>query len=363
MKSLEPLKKLNWSRFALAGLVLLLTALAQKVRASGTNTEILIGGGNATQTLLYDRVTNLLASGFTLHSTSTSPPIRTYIGTISSLPALGTVTIDFALLGGVQGLEDLANQNTETTAYGSNLVPSLVVSSASPTASAVDPSVLTGTTTLAVPYAYVKNSAESPNLANVTNLTERQANYLEGAAGYFPSTVLGGSSTTDTVYLVPRNTASAVRTEIDANIYFTSTISAWTTNASGQPIQDSNGGQSSGSSVRALLAVLPESIGTVAASDISNETPLAFEGVPFSIANVENGSYPLWYYEQWFTANSPQTPLTQNQQTLITTLLNSYTNSTYQAANPNFVGFYVPLTGLTNFSRPSDGGPITSLLY
>lgn len=327
-------------------------------------TELLIGGGNASQTLLYDRVTNLLAPGFTLHSTSTSPPIRTYIGTISSLPALGTVTIDFSLLGGAQGLADLANQSTETTAYGSNVVPALVVSSASPTASAVNPNVLTGTTTLAIPYAYVINASESPNLAaNVTNLTSRQANFLEGSAGYFPSTVLGGNVTNDTVYLVPRNTASAVRTEIDANIYFTGTISAWTTNAGGQPISDPNGGQSSGSAVRALLAVIPESIGTVAFADISTETKLNFEGVTPSIANVENGTYPLWYYEQWFTANSPQTPLTANQTTLITNLLNAYTNTAYQQSNANFVGFYVPLTGLTNFSRPSDGGPILSSIY
>jgi hypothetical protein len=363
MKTLELMIRMNPKKFLAAGLALAGFSLASNAPAA---TELLIGGGNASQTLLYDRVTNLLAAGFTLKSTSTSPPIRTYIGSITNLPALGQVTIDFSLLGGAQGLTDLAEQNTETTAYGSNVVPALVVSSASPTASAVNPGVLTGTTTLAVPYAYVINAAESPNLAaNVTNLTQRQANFLEASAGTFPSAVLGGSITTDTVYLVPRNTASAVRTEIDANIYFTKSISAWTTNgAPGQPpIPDPNGGQSSGSAVRALLALIPESIGTVAFSDISTETPLNFEGVAPSIGNVENGSYPLWYYEQWFQAESPQTPLSANQVTLINTLLSSYTNSTYQQSNPNFVGFYVPLTGLTNFSRPSDGGPIESLQY
>jgi hypothetical protein len=361
MNPFELMKKMNLKKILAAGLALAGFGLATGAQAQ---TELLIGGANASQTLLYDRVTNFLAPGFTLKNTSTSPPIRTYIGTNASLPALGTITIDFVLLGGAQGLVDLAQQNTETTAYGSNVVPALAVSSASPTASAVNPIVLTGTTTLAIPYAYVINASESPNLsANVTNLTERQANFLEGSAGTFPSGVLGGNVTSDTVYLVPRNTASAVRTEIDANIYFTKTISAWTTNASLQPVPDPNGGQSSGSAVRALLALLPESIGTVAFADISTEKTLAYEGVTPSIANVENGTYPLWYYEQWYTANSPQTPLTANQTTLINTLLTAYTNTSYQQNNVNFVGFYVPLTGLTNFSRPSDGGPIESLLY
>ncbi len=62
------------------------------------------------------------------------------------------------------------------------------------------------TKTLVVPFVFAKNSAKSPNLATVSNLTQRQAAYLEGAAGYVPASFFGGTGT-NAVYLVPRNTA------------------------------------------------------------------------------------------------------------------------------------------------------------
>jgi hypothetical protein len=363
MKQTGIMKKLNLNKTLAAGLALAGITLASSASAQ---TELLIGGGNATQTLLYDRVTNLFGAGnYTLTTKSTTPPVSAYTGTIPSLPGLGTVTIDFSLLGAVQGLQDLASQTDETTATGNQYPPALVVSSSSPVAGAVDPSLLNGTTTLEVPYAYIKYPANAPDLGNVTNLTVRQANYFEGANGpYFPSILLGGAGTSDAVYFVGRNTASAVRTEIDANIYYTTpTIATWTNvGANGADIiPDTSGGQSSGSSVRTLLTLIPNAIGEVAFSDIkSGYTPLNFEGVAPTIANVQNGSYPLWYYEHWYTNNS--VALSGNQYTLINALISAYTNTTYQASNPNFVGIYVPLSGF-NFTRPTDGGPISSTLY
>ena len=357
------MKKMKFQNVLAAGLALAGISLGSSANAQ---TELLIGGGNATQTLLYDRVTNLFGAGnYTLTTKSTTPPVSTYVGTIPSLPALGTVTIDFSLLGAVQGLQDLASQTDETTAKGNQVPPALAVSSSSPVAGAVDPSLLNGTTTLEVPYAYIKYPANGADLANVTNLTIRQANYFESANGpFFPAVLLGGTSTSDAVYFVGRNTASAVRTEIDANIYYTSpTIATWTNvGANGADIiPDPAGGQASGSSIRTLLTLIPNSIGEVAFSDIkSGYTPLAFEGVAPTIANVQNGSYPLWYDEHWYTNNS--VALSPNQYKLISALETAYTNATYQASNPNFVGFYVPLAGF-NFTRPTDGGPISSTQY
>jgi hypothetical protein len=371
MKPLELMKNMNLNKFLAAGLALAGFSLASSARAQ---TEVLFSGGNASQTILYDRVTNIFGGGsITATIAASNSVVRSYVGSISGAPAgVNPVTIDFSLLGAGQGLTDTGSQNTETTALGSNTIPAVAVSSGDPDVFAVDPSTLTSvnpsvsptTYTLVIPYAYVKNASKSPNLANATNLTQFQANYLEGAAGYFPSIVLGGSSTSDTVYFVARNTQSAVRREIDANIYFTGTISTWTTNGSGNPIVDPNGGQSSGANVRANLAALPESIGTVASSDISTETPLAFEGVPYSIANVENGSYALWYYEQWFIAANPQTALTANQLTVINDLLGAVTNVTYQTTASIFTNYFVPLdTGSLKFSRTTDGGPITPINY
>jgi len=368
MKPLELMKKMNLNKFLAAGLALAGVGLASSASAQ---TELLIGGGNATQALLYDRVTNFLGgpANYTLTTKSTTPPVRSYVSknTIPGYTSLGIVTIDFSLLGGVQGLSDLATQTTETTALGQSVVPALAVSSASPTAGSVDPTYLSGTTTLEVGYAFGIYSSESPDLVEVTNITERQANYFEGANGpYFPAVLLGGTSTSDAVYLVARNTSSAVRTEIDANIYFSGqTIVTWT-NSGGHIIQDAAGGQSSGSSVRTLLEDIPNSIGTLAFSDVipySGFRTLNFEGVAPSVANVQNGSYPLWYYEQWFTNNNSSYALTPNQYTLISALQQAYTNSTYQSSNTNFTGgFYIPLANLPVY-RTSDGGPIQSSVY
>jgi hypothetical protein len=332
--------------------------------AARGDTVVFFAGGNASQNVLYTSVTNILTGGVTnVIISPTNSTVRTYQGTIAGQPGLGVITIHFSLLGAVQGLEDLSEQNAEVTATKTALIPTLAVSSSSPNAVGINPNLFTANTTLVVPYAFIKNPSSSPHLANVTNLTQRQAAYLEGAAGTLPSAFFGGSSSSDVVYLVPRNTASAVRTEIDANIYFTGTISAWTTNSAGKPVPDPNGGQSSGSAVRNLLKAIPESIGTVAAQDISTLTPLAYEGVPFSITNVENGSYPLWYYEQWFylPAGAQGTPSVP-QLDIITNLLGAVTNADFQATNSIFVGNFVPLSGL-QVSRSSDGGPIQSTQY
>jgi hypothetical protein len=328
-------------------------------------TTVLFAGGNASQTVLYDRVTNILTGGISsVVVSSTNSTVRTYIGTISDQTNLGTITIEFSLLGAVQGMDDLVNQNGEETADKQSLVPTVAVSSTSPDAVGIDPSAFTSTETLVVPYAYIKKSSLSPNLAGVTNLTQRQAAYFEGAAGTLPSAFFGGSSTNDTVYLVPRNTSSAVRTEIDANIYFTGTIAAWTTNGgTSTAIPDPNGGQSSGSGVKNVLNNLPNAIGTVAASDIGSYTTIAYEGVPFSITNVESGSYPLWGYERWlYLPTGTQGAPSANQLAVINTLLGAVTNAAFQSTGTVFVGNFAPLGGL-QVSRSSDGGPITSLLY
>jgi hypothetical protein len=365
MKPLELIKKMNPNNFLAAGLALAGFAVVSDARAQ---TSVLFAGGNASQTVLYDRVTNILTGGIT--SVTISPAnstVRTYVGTIAGQSGLGTVTINFSLLGAGQGLQDLLGQNPEALAIGGSAVPTVAVSSASPEAAIDnDSTILTATKTLVVPYAFIKNSAESPNLANVTNLTQRQVAYLEGAAGTLPSAFFGGASTNDTVYLVPRNKASAVRLEIDANIYFTGTIAAWTTNGTGNPgtpIPDPNGGQNSGSAVRNVLKALPNAIGTVAAQDISTDTPLAYEGVPYSIANVENGSYPLWFYEQWFWPNSNQQGApSPNQLIVINGLLGAVTDTNFQANSSVFVGNFAPLNDL-QVQRFSDGGPISSLNY
>jgi len=353
-----------------AGVVMAGLTLTQNVRA---DVEVLFAGGNASQNVLYDRVTNIFGSGATLTSVLISPTnstVRTYKGTLPGQSGLGTVTIDFSLLGAVGGLQDLANQNNEVTAWTNSLPPTVAVSSTSPEAVALDPSPFAQTRTLVVPFVFVKNPAKSPALVNVTNLTQRQAAYLEGGAGYIPASFFGGTGASP-VYLVARNTAAAVRTEVDLNVYFSGTISSWVTNQSGyaalggvytttpigQPVPDPNGGQPNGPSVRAQVNAITNSIGTVAVQDVSTLTPLNYEGVPYSVTNVQNGSYPIWGYERWAYLKTGQGAPSPNQLAVINTLLGAVTNANYQATNTVFVGNFVPLSGL-QVDRSSDGGPI-----
>jgi hypothetical protein len=354
-----------------AGVVLAGFTLVPNSRA---DVEVLFAGGNASQNVLYDRVTNIFGGNVSSVLISpTNATVRTYKGTIPGQTGLGTVTIDFSLLGAVGGFQDTANQSSEVTAYGNSLAPTIAVSSTSPEAVGIDPSPFVQTRTLVVPFVFVKNPSKSPNLANVTNLTQRQAAYLESASGYIPASFFGGTGT-NPVYLVARNTAAAVRTEIDLNIYFSGTISTWVTNQSsyaskggvyastpiGQPVPDPSAdpGQSSGSLVRAQVNAITNSIGTVAVQDVGSLSPLNYEGVPYAVTNVESGSYPIWGFERWAYLKSGQTGTpSPNQLTVINTLLSAVTNATFQASGSVFVGNFVPLGDL-QVDRASDGGPI-----
>ena len=354
------MKESKTVKYIAAGLALAGFVLNPSLRA---NTDVFFVGANASQTVLYDRVTNVLNGGtITVNISSTNSTVRDYSGTISGQSGLGTVTIHFSLLGGIQGLQDLANQNNETTAGGLSLSPTISPSSASPGAVGLsaDPFTILGPA-LVVPYAFIKGSS----LTAVTNLTQRQAAYLEGAAGTnsagaLPISFFGGTST-NPIYLVARNTGSAVRTELDADIYFTGTISTWTTNASGQPIPDVSGGQSGGPNIRTLLNAIPTAIGTVAAQDISTFPTLSYEGVPYSITNVENGTYPLWGYEYWYINSGNGAPSPAQYQ-VITNLLSAVTNANFQATNSIFVNKFAPLSGM-QVTRSTDGGPITLINY
>ncbi len=79
--------------------------------------------------------------------------------------------------------------------------------------------------------------------------------------------------------------------------------------------------------------------------------------MPYSVTNVENGSYPLWGFERWAYLKSGGGAPSPNQLLVINALLSAVTNATYQTTSPVFVGNFVPLGGL-QVDRSSDGGPI-----
>ena len=357
---------------------LITAALSVAVVTTAVNADVtlVVTGGNASKTVLFDRAAALLTGATVLNGANSNT--RSYLnGTIAGQPGLGHVTIHFVQNGAAQGLLDLKNQAAVPSASGA-LTAQLAVSGTFPETIGIDSSIFVAQRTLVVPFVFIKNGALANSLHGVTNLTQRQAAYLEAASGTLPTAFFGGESTSDPLYLIGRNTGAAVRQVIDASIYFAGAPAFYTTNNAsyasfGPPYSTSpigsvvlhpQGGHNSGAAVTNDLVVIPNAIGTVSSQDAVGFTALSYEGVPFSTANVINGSYPIWGYEAWYYKNSGTGQLSANQLAVITALYNAVTDNTYQhtLGNPFATARFVPLADL-EVERTADGGPITSTIY
>jgi hypothetical protein len=361
MKASRIIKKTIIAGLALAGL-----AIAPALRA---NVEIFLVGGSASQSVIYDRATNFFNGGTLSVKGGGSSAIAQFTGTStnSSVSGFGTITIDINLNNGaIDGLSALVSQvaNADDTNYTSGTsspqVPTFVDSATSPEAVGFSSADLTALPTYVVPLVYIKNT-NSLDTAAITNLTQRQAVTLETST--LGTTYYGGTST-NYVYFVGRNNESAVRTEIDLNIYNAASINTYFTNSSGQPVLDTSddpGLNSAGTLVNTVL-VLTNSIGEVAVQNIKKGVaPLAYEGVSYSVTNIINGSYPLWGYENYYYVSSSHTGTPSSSQlAVISAFYQSVTNSTFQTTDPVFVGNFVPNSAL-QVQRFSDGGPISPL--
>jgi hypothetical protein len=358
MKTLNPKPSVLAIGIALAGLALTTNLHAQ--------VNVFVEGGSASQSVLYDRATNLFAGG-TFTSTGTgSSTVREFQGTSlnPTLSGYGTITLDINVANGaIAGLQSLVNQVPgpgDTNVFGTPVVPTFVDSATSPDAVGISSAAnnLVGYPTYVVPLVYVKNS-KFTDLSSVTNLTQQQAVTLETSTN--KTTFFGGSSP-NYVYFVGRNSQSAVRTEIDLNIYNTLSIETFTNNSAGLPVQDTSPdpGLTSGGAVANTVLALTNSIGTVAVQNFkSTLVPLAYNGVSYSVANVENGSYALWGYENYYFISSPNNGApSAPQQAVIDAFYQSVTNASFQNINnPVFTNNFVPISAL-NVSRNYDGGPI-----
>jgi hypothetical protein len=116
---------------------------------------------------------------------------------------------------------------------------------------------------------------------------------------------------------------------------------------------------SAGGAVANTVLVLTNSIGTVAVQNLkSGLAAIAYEGVPYSPTNVENGSYPLWGYENYYFITSPNTGSpSAPQQAVINAFYQSVTNAAF-AVSPVFTNLFIPTASL-RVSRNVDGGQIT----
>lgn len=358
----DPMKTPNLRTLITASVALGAVALAPGLRADVT---VFVEGGSASQSVLFDRATNLFAGGSFTATGTASSTVRRFQGA-SLNPALspyGTITLDINVQNGaIAGLQALVNQSAgpaDTNILGVPTVPTFVDSATSPDAVGIDSvgAHLTAYPTYVVPLVYIRNT-NYPVVAAITNLTQRQAWSLENST--LPATYFGGSST-NVVYFVGRNSQAAVRTEIDLNIYNSQTINTYYTNGLGQPVLDTSAdpGYSAGGAVANATLGLTNSIGTVAVQNIKSAlAPIAYEGVPYSAANVINGSYPIWGYENYYFITSPNTGAPSSpQQAVIDAYYSSVTNSTFWTASV-FTNNFIPLPSL-RVHRDFDGGQIT----
>jgi hypothetical protein len=359
------MKTSNLKKIIVAGLAFAGLALTPALRA---DVEVFLEGGSASQSVIYDRATNLFNGGAFTVTGGGSSAVAQFKGTSANslISGYGTITLDINLNNGaVDGLQALVHQSASSvdTNYSSGAltpqIPTFVDSATTPDVVGISSAGLTSLPTYVVPLAFIKNT-NSADTAAITNLTQRQAWSLENStlqAAYF------GGSSTNHIYFIGRNEEAAVRTEIDLNIYNTQTINTYYTNALGQPVLDTSAdpGLTAGGTVANTVLALTNSIGTVAVQNIKKGlAPLAYEGVPYSISNVINGSYPLWGYENYYYittgTGTPSTP----QLAVINAFYNLVTNATFQSSSPVFTNNFVPNASL-QVQRGSDGGQISPI--
>lgn len=364
------MKTSRLNKTILAGAALAVLAFVPNLHAAGVPVSVFIEGGSASQSVLYDRATNLFAGGTFTSTGNGKSTVRQFVGT-SGNPSLSgyNITLDINVANGaVAGLAALVNQSAatgDTNISGTQLVPTFVDSATSPDAIGISSVAanLSALPTYVVPLVFAKNP-NFPDIAGVTNLTARQAVSLETSLN--KTTFYGGTST-NFVYFVGRNSQSAVRTETDLNIGNSFGIQTFYTNGT-TPVTaildtSADPGLASGGTEANTILGLTNAIGTVAVQNLTGGlVALAYEGINYSVTNVINGSYPLWGYENYYyiTSPNPGTP-SSGQQAVLNAFYSSVTNASFQVVtNPTFTNNFVPIAAL-KVTRSFDGGQITPL--
>jgi hypothetical protein len=331
-------------------------------------------GGNASIKLITNRIPTILNSSV-LTFNATNSLIFRFTGTFNVAgPYNGeTVQWDFNLTGGAGAILDIANQTPVTLADNTTGIPAHVATVTAPETIGIDSTPFTEDVTLVAPLVYIKSTLPGNDLAGITNITQRNAAYLEGSSGTLPTAFFGGVNTATPLYFIGRSSSSAVRQVIDANVYFSGTAANWNTNGSGLPTpyvdgQGNPSGAGSGTEVANIVKTITNSIGTVAAQDINGLPTLSYEGVPYTANNVINGSYPLWGYERYIYYTPGTTTLAPSnpQLALIQALEAAVENTTFQNTSSLFTNKFVSFNAVNaSVSRSlfGDGGPITSTQY
>jgi len=331
--------------------------------------EVTITGSTSFRAITIDRSAALFDPGSLVAVTNdASTGLITYSGTASNaVPSLHNtpVKIRLSFSGSASGMLAVKNQTPVSTAeapgVNTNKVPDLALTdvfpgSATPpiASSAFDPDVQVGV----IPFVYVKNNG----LTGIANITREQAVLLMTASGVggMPATFLGGSSP-NPVYMIGRDSGSGTRITVEKDLRFVGTPILWGTNGAGAYVQQNPPGYSSGGLERNVIAAKSDAIGYLGRADLAAisgaASAISYEGVPYSPANVQTGSYALWGYEHIFNRVNG---LSANQAAIKTALVNAITDPTFQTSNPLYTVSFEALN-LMHVGRGADGGDIFSL--
>ena len=280
--------------------------------------------------------------------------------------------------GSTQGILDLADQNSIsqylTTANamsttGTNLasplfqnaVPRFAFSDVDKALSARPNSSIFSNPVGIVPFMFVAGESAP---AGVTNMTDQLHNTM-WAIGDMPASMFTGNAANAgfTLLATGRNDGSGTRAAILSETQYGSatTVIQFNSTFTGNPATGSltgnpfayapngNGGGTSNSNVRDLLVrtssgnrafvsylTISDAVAATGYDQATGLTtlpsegakPMTYNGVRYSEANVYNGSYTLWSFQQFYTAPSPTADETQFQTDLQAAIDLSLTPST-----------------------------------
>lgn len=355
---------------------ILLPLVGASLLAMGARAQVnvTITGSTAFRSITFDRAASLFDAGYSAVGNFSTGP-GTYVGTMSNaIPSLRNtpVTVRLSFSGSAAGMlavdqsTPIITINTDGTT--NNLVPDLALSdvfpeSATPSINGADfEQNIVGV----IPFVWVKNNA----LAGIANITREQAQLLCTSSGVvtnglslipgMPASYLGGVST-NPIYMTGRDSGSGTRITTFACIGFTGTPREWGLTPGGTLVLTN--GYSSAGNERNIIAGNTNVIGYLGVADATaiaaSATAISYEGVPFSVANVQNGSYAMWGYEHFVNRTSG---LSANQAAIRNALVAAITNPGYQTTNTLYTASFVDQARM-QVQRGTDGGTITSLNF
>jgi hypothetical protein len=338
--------------------------------------NVTITGSTAFRSITFDRVQSLFDAGYSTAGDVVGTGPGTFSGTMSNaIPSLHNtpVTVRLSFSGSGAGMLAVdqstpvptVNPGTGTT---NNVVPDLALSDVFPESAtpSINGAELEQAIVGVIPFVWVKNNA----LAGIANITREQAQLLCTSSGVvtngvqlipgMPASFLGGVST-NPVYMTGRDSGSGTRITVFADIGFTGTPREWGLSPGGVLVLTN--GYSSGGNERAVIAGNTNVIGYLGVADAAaiaaSASTISYEGVPFSVNNVQNGSYSMWGYEHLVNRTSG---LSANQSAIRNALVAAITNQGYQTTNTLYTSSFVDQARM-NVQRGTDGGTITSLNF